>query len=847
MQEANKLLPHLKPEAYNIHLTLNEDNTAFSGQCTLDAAIQQTTDTLTLHAKDLSIDSVKVLDHNGTKVGVTDTKTDDASQTLMLTLENEVEESTTVTLNFTYSANVSDSMHGIYPAQYEENGEQKTIISTQFESHHAREAFPCIDEPAAKATFELTLTANTQEFISNTNAVSEEEADGRKTVQFEPTPVMSTYLLAFAIGDFGAIETTTDRGVAVRALAPKEHVEHLDFALETARRCLDFYEDYFGVEYPLNTCDLLAIPEFAAGAMENWGCITFRETTLLVDNNNSSLANKQFVALVIAHELAHQWFGNLVTMEWWDDLWLNEGFASWIEYLAVDALFPQWSMWTNFIADDYSGALQLDALESSHPIRIHVHDPREINEIFDAITYRKGASVIRMLHDYIGHDAFREGLRDYIKTYAYANATTENLWEQLSKHADFDVADFMESWTKDTGYPFVSLSRKDSEWHLNQQRFLLHPEKDLNDTLWQVPLLPLPELAESPTLLSGKNLTLKDEDGELIKINRGQSGLYRVAYPSDHYTFLAEKVTNDELSAEDRMGVLDDAFELAKAGHISTVDALTLLAAFSDETVYPVWENITGELGHLRNSVLTNKYEKRLAPYIEKLIANHYDKLGWTPAAEESDNETLTRPIMLGVALRFELFDASEKARKLMDQFLQNGEPIPADIRSAVYGFNARHGDAELYDQLLERYRNTALQEEKNRFAGALTAFKQPELIKRSLSLMQSDDVRQQDVISWLAGLLRNEFAREQTWQWYQDNWDWLSNAFKDGHIYSYLAQVLGFFVDEEKVKEIQDFFQNKDTTGLERSLEQSIERIEYQAMWRERDLEDILNYLQSS
>lgn len=845
MQDVKKLLTQLEPRSYHIHLNIDSDNTAFTGQSTLEAATKEETSVLTLHAKDLSIDTATVASE-GADLAVADITYDDEAQTVSLSLEETIAADTTLTLSFDYHGDITDSMHGIYPANYEEEGGQKTIISTQFESHHAREAFPCIDEPAAKATFELTLTANDQEFVSNTHAASEETTDGRKTVRFEPTPVMSTYLLAFAIGDFGAIEATTKRGVHVRALAPKEHVEHLSFALETATRCLNFYEDYFGVDYPLETCDLLAIPEFAAGAMENWGCITFRETTLLVDENNSSLANKQYVALVIAHELAHQWFGNLVTMDWWDDLWLNEGFASWIEYLAVDDLFPQWSMWTNFVSDDYSGALQLDALDSSHPIRIHVSDPQEINEIFDAITYRKGASVIRMLHDYVGHDSFRDGLRHYIKEHAYDNATTEDLWASLSRHTDLNVADFMESWTKKTGYPYVTLSREDNVWRASQQRFYIHPQKTSDDTLWQVPLLPLPELDDAPTLLSGQDIILHDAQSTLVKLNRGQSGLYRVAYPSDHYPNLAVQVADNQLPAEDRMGVLDDAFELAKAGTIPSVDALTLLAAFEQETIHPVWENIAGELGHLRNSVLTNEHERELAPYIEKLIAAQYDRLGWQPAENETDNETLTRPIMLGMSLRFELFDAPEKARSLMTRFLETDEPIPAEIRSAVYGFNARHGDEALYEQLLARYRETHLQEEKNRFAGALTAFKQPELIKRSLDLMQSDDVRQQDVISWLAGLLRNEYAREQTWQWYQDNWQWLADAFKDGHIYSYLAQVLGFFVDKKKVAEIEDFFADKDRTGLERSLAQSIERIEYQALWRERDLQNVLDYLRT-
>jgi len=336
------------------------------------------------------------------------------------------------TISMAFKGKITQPMNGMYPCFFTHDGKEKKLIATQFESHHAREVFPCIDEPEAKATFDLKLhTPPGETVLSNTPIKSQNTQNGLQVTDFETTPRMSTYLLAFAFGELKYKEAKTKNGIVVRTYATPDNIQHTDFALEVAVKCLEFFDDYFAIPYPLAKCDLVALPDFSAGAMENWGCITFREHSLFVDPANTSLGTKQYVAMVVAHELAHQWFGNLVTMKWWTDLWLNEGFASWIEFLAVDTFFPDWHMWTQFIVDEQQQALKLDALEHTHPVQVPVNHPDEIRTIFDVISYSKGASVIHMLHEYLGAEIFRDGLRYYLKKHEYSNTDTVDLWDAL--------------------------------------------------------------------------------------------------------------------------------------------------------------------------------------------------------------------------------------------------------------------------------------------------------------------------------------------------------------------------------------------------------------------------------
>ena len=409
-----RLPSYVLPERYTLALKPDLQSCTFSGTETIHLSLLKETKEITLHSKDLDIENVHI--HKGKQQIFASVSYDTKNETATFHFDKHIAKGK-VKLSFTFHGIISDTLRGFYKSTYSINGETRHIATTQFEATDARRAFPCFDEPAQKAIFDVTLIIpGTHTAISNTLPVSIKEHEGGfKVVEFAPTPRMSTYLLAFIIGDFEYLEGHTKDNVQVRVFTTPGKKHQGKFALDVAIKSLEFYNDYFNIKYPLPTLDMIAIPDFESGAMENWGAVTYRETALLVDEEHSSLSTKQWAALVIAHELAHQWFGNLVTMEWWTDLWLNEGFASYIEYLAVDHIFPEWKIWDQFLTSDMAAALRLDGLAHSHPIEVTVHHPDEISEIFDMVSYAKGATVIRMLANYIGEKDIRDKLRHYLK------------------------------------------------------------------------------------------------------------------------------------------------------------------------------------------------------------------------------------------------------------------------------------------------------------------------------------------------------------------------------------------------------------------------------------------------
>jgi len=424
---------------------------------------------------------------------------------------------------------------------------------------------------------------------------------------YDRTPIMSTYLLAFVVGEFDYVEAREKNNVLIRVYTPVGKKAQGEFALDVAVKTLPFYNDYFEIPYPLPKMDLIAIPDFAAGAMENWGLVTYRENALLVDPENTSSNTKQWVALVVGHELAHQWFGNLVTMQWWTHLWLNEGFASWIEYLCVDYCFPDWNIWIQYINMDFKRALQLDALDNSHPIEVPVGHPDEVDEIFDAISYCKGNSVIRMLHNWLGAEAFRKGLAAYLKKHQYQNAVTEDLWESLEATSGKPVNKVMSTWTSKMGYPMLTAHITESAdnitLNIKQQKFCANGD-DSSDASWLVPITVITQSNSTPQtyLLDGRQAEIVLEGsraGDWVKINPQQIGLFRVKYSEEMLERLLPAIKNGALSAADRLGVQEDLFALAKAGYSSTANLLTLMGAYGNERNYVVLSSINGNLAEL--------------------------------------------------------------------------------------------------------------------------------------------------------------------------------------------------------------------------------------------------------
>ncbi|XP_024935803.1 puromycin-sensitive aminopeptidase isoform X2 [Cephus cinctus] len=686
-----------------------------------------------------------------------------------------------------------------------------------------------------------------------------EKKDEVAIVEFEVTPIMSTYLVAFVVGDFDHIQEKTSDNVLVRVYTPKGQKEHGEFALQVAKKVLPYYNNYFGISYPLPKIDLVAIADFSSGAMENWGLVTYREVCLLVDPENTSTVHKQYIALVVAHELAHQWFGNLVTMEWWTHLWLNEGYASFVEFLCVAHLFPEYDIWSQFVTDTYISALELDALKNSHPIEVPVGHPSEIDEIFDDISYHKGASVIRMLHSYIGDEDFRKGMKLYLTRHSYSNAETEDLWAALEESCKKPVRAVMSSWTKQQGFPVLKVEQRqdgdDRVLNLSQERFLADGSVDEEKSLWMIPVSVSTSRAPGQVAFSEimnertKEITIKNvPEGTWLKINPGTIGFYRTRYSPEDLSLLLPAVKDRSLPPLDRLGLLDDLFAMVQAGHTSTVEVLRLMQAFKDEDNYTVWSSIVNIMGKL--DVLVSSHEdshESFKAFGRSLMRTVSKRLGWNPKSGENHLDTLLRSLALGRMAALNDKATIEEAKVRFDAYVSQGKTLPADLRSPVYRAILSVGDITTYETMLKLYREATLHEEKDRILRSLGALKDEALLVKVLEFAMSDEVRAQDTVFSIMSVAMNYRGRQLAWRFFKDNWKKLMDRYEGAFLLTRLVKfTTENFVTEEAARDVEDFFAKHPIPGTERTVQQSVETIRLNAAWHARDMEAIKNFLAS-
>ncbi|MDQ3123560.1 MAG: M1 family metallopeptidase [bacterium] len=846
-KSVTRLYGDLRPSNYQLELKLDPEKMIFDGSVVIKARKNgRPSQRITLHQKDLKILSASIIRHDkrGDEVVPIDRMNAHKAYDELRLHSSKKLFPGDYTITIKFSGKITEPMNGLYPCHFTHDGIEKKLLATQFESHHAREVFPCIDEPEAKATFDLTLiTPINGTVIANTPTIQQLKEKSLHRTQFETTPIMSTYLLAFVYGEVDFLESKTSRGTLVRTYATPENVQFTEFALETAVKCLEFYEDYFGIPYPLEKCDMIALPDFASGAMENWGLITYREQTLLYDPENTSVSTKQYVAMVVAHELAHQWFGNLVTMRWWTDLWLNEGFASWVEYLAVDQMFPHWHMWTQFIASEQQSAFKLDALENTHPIEVPINHPDEIRSIFDAISYNKGASVIHMLHGYLGAEDFKNGLRYYLQKHIYGNAATKDLWTALEHISGKPVSKFMQAWTSEPGFPLLSVSMKGDTVKLNQERFYVSKPEIISHNIWPIPILGPRDAPERLDAASTEYRTSADS-GFFVKVNRGHSGFYRTLYSPKILSDLADNIM--KLEPLDRLGILSDSFETAKAGFSSVVDSLKLLSAYKDEDNAAVWDIIAANIGEIRRAMDDEELREALKPYMRDLTATQVARLGWEEKKAEDYFDTLLRPTVIGLASVAENKDVVSECLRRFNK-AKSPQDIPADLRSLIFNTAARHGDKKTFDILMRYHNDTNSSEERTTLAAALTSFDQPDLINKTLELVPTKIIRNQDVMYWIAYSFMNRHAKRTTWLWMKKNWDWLEKELgSDLSFFRTPIYTARSFSEDRFLKEYDEFFKPKSTPALERSIKQGREMLEWQIGWKNRDLKPLQKYLKS-
>jgi len=511
--------------------------------------------------------------------------------------------------------------------------------------------------------------------------------------------------VAFIVGDFEYVEGTSSDNVRVRiyTLPGKKHQGN--FALEVSLKALPFYKDFFGIPYNLPKCDLIAIPDFNFGAMENWGLVTYREVCLLLDPKTSSTNAKENIALVVGHELAHMWFGNLTTMEWWTDLWLKEGYATFMEHYFVNFAYPAFDIWTQFVNFEALRAMQLDALKSSHAIEVPINDPDEVEEIYDAVSYSKSASVIRMLHDYLGDETFRKALKNYLAKYSFKNAVTQNLWDCLSEVSGKNISELMNNWTMCMGFPVVKVSSSEQDGkvvlNLEQERFIADGSKDDNGTVWQIPISiatsSSPDKPATKILLTKTSASFQLDNvkpGEWIKLNAGFTGFYKVKYSDEMLKQLLTPISKKILKAHDRLNICGDVFALVKAGQMSATSFLDLLESYADETDFTVWSEINSSILSLDNCLERTDYYEKYQKFIRKLYEKIGGQLGWDPKPNEGHTVSMLRPLVLGRLGRAGDQQVLDAARKHFHAYVDDGKDLLPDLRGMVFGLIG-HFDGE--------------------------------------------------------------------------------------------------------------------------------------------------------
>lgn len=825
MQNVPRLIDSFTPATYDLSITLEREARVFHGIVTIQGSTHQAGH-LSLHAKHLEITSAAA---NGTSVTWKFEKDDE----LQLIGDSITEGPQTLVISFT--GTITDQMHGLYPCYFEHEGVKKELLATQFESHHAREVFPCVDEPDAKATFDLTLTTEQNvEVLGNMPVDSQHEEGNLLVTRFQRSPRMSSYLLAWVVGDMQKVTATTKSGVEVNIWATSaQPVESLDFALDIATRTIDFFDDYFGIPYPLPKSDHVALPDFSSAAMENWGLITYREIALLAHPKTTSISSKQYIATVIAHELSHQWFGNLVTMKWWNDLWLNESFATLMEYLAVDALEPDWDVWLDFASHESITALRRDAIDGVQPVQVEVHHPDEISTIFDAaIVYAKGARLMRMLEVYIGKDAFRTGLSDYFKTYAYKNTEANDLWEVLSKASGKDVGPIMNAWISQPGYPVVNV-RSDG---LTQSQFFIG-EHINRHRLWPIPLAA--NDAAVPELMTDASLEMAIP--ETLQLNCDDSSHFITQYSESHLATLLTQL--DTLTTVQRLQLLDEQTLLARAGRRSSASLIPLLEAYKNETAESVWGIIGLTLGELKKFVENDEPAKQALRQLSGIIARkEFDRLGWDEVAGEPETDTKLRSTVIGMMLYSEQSDVLAEAARRFD--IEQLAAIAPELRSLIIGTAVRYGDDAIVVQLLDCYKQASSADLQLDLALGITSTRSQSAAKLLLDSMKNPAViRQQDTFRWFVYLMRNQYTRDISWQWLQDNWSWVVTTYSGDKSYDdfprYAASGL---VSEKQLKEYQTFFAPmKQEPALARVIELGSSEIAARVELLKRDTADVV------
>ena len=801
---AQRLPTNVRPEHYTLHLTPDIDKATFSGDETIDVTLAQAADSITLNAAEIQFQSVTAT--TGKREMKADVSLDADKEEATFTFPGTLPAGP-VKLKIAYTGILNNELRGFYLSK----AEGRRYAVTQFEPTDARRAFPSFDEPAYKATFEVTIVAPKDDMvISNTNVISDTAgpAIGEHTVQFARTPKMSTYLMAFLVGDFKCVEGSSD-GVPIRACATPERVKYANFALTSAEYILHYYDNYFGIKYPMPKLDMIGIPDFEAGAMENFGAITYRESDMLVDEKNAPVEARAEVASVVAHEMAHQWFGDMVTMNWWNNIWLNEGFATWMENKPLEAWKPEWHIHEQ-VASDLNGAMNLDAQRVTRTIRAEAITRDQINEMFDGITYEKGGSILHMVESYLGEETFRQGVHNYLKAHMYANATAEDFWGAQTANSHKPVDKIMESFISEPGVPLLTFGKvANGEVSVSQSRFFLNPKnapETASSQVWTIPVCFKTEGTNRDCeLLTSKEGTLKVPSAAIFYADGGGAGYYRSAYTPEDYQALLSHVTT--LAPVERIGVVGDELALMRAGKSKAGDFLALAASLKNDDSAAVTENVIGGINTLWFRVAATEAErKELSAWVVSTYGPRLASLGEPKDGETPDQQELRAELFGLVGGIGQDPKIIAESRPLAVAYLtEPGKVNPTLGRQAV-GVAATNGDAAFFD-VLQKTAETS--KDPILASGALyemTRFKDPALMRRGLEYAASGKVRNQDAVRLFSIALQSPNTQDNAWQYIEQNWPQVKAQFTTWAGGSFVSSTSAFCTAEKR-DQVKDFF----------------------------------------
>jgi aminopeptidase N len=827
MATAQRLPEIARPDNYKLSFTPDLDNAKFEGDETISVRLLKPTSKIVLNAVDIDFHEVTILSGGAQqKATVTPEK---EQEMVVLSVEKPLSDGP-ATIHIKYSGILNNEMRGLYLGKDDQG---RKYASTQFESTDARRAFPSFDEPDYKATFDITAVADKDlTAISNQKVISDEPGPGDKhTVHFATTAKMSSYLAALVVGHFEYIEGSAD-GVPIRVYTTPGKKETGKFALESAEYILGYYDKYFGIKYPYGKLDLVGIPDFSAGAMENTGCITFREILLLIDEKQGSIDLKKTIASVIAHEMAHQWFGDLVTMKWWDDIWLNEGFATWMENKPVEAWKPEWNLNLDDVAGT-AGTLNIDSLANTRPIHQAAETPAQIQELFDGIAYGKAAAVLRMLESYLGEETFRAGVNTYLKKHQYANATASDFWDAQANTSRKPVDKIMPTWVKQSGAPIIDLKAQclgnSTNVTLTQQRYYFDRAKfeSPGDQLWQIPLC----LKGSDGSTKCEVLTKKEETillpgcSNWVLGNAGATGYYRFGYQPDAVQALSA-IAETKLTPAERIVLENDIWASVRVGREPVGDYLAFAQGLQADRNRAVLQDLFSGLDYVNKHLLSDGDEEQYRAWLRQFLAPMMKDVGWEPKPGESDERKTMRAHvveMMGYAARDP--EVLAEARKMAERALANPSSVEHDMLPAVLANAAVNGGSDYYDALISALKQAKAPEEYYNYFFALAQFSDPKLLQRTLDFAISPDVRSQDALQLVTNVLANPAGQTLAWDFIRQHWPELEKV--GGPFAS--NEVIGAtstFCDAGLRDQVTDFFNAHKVPAGERTYKQSIERI---------------------